>query len=257
MANKLGQVFQGSCDIPFIQHPTCCMELLYWALCYGWGLERLVCQGVFLEHFLTWWERQTGPHPSRNGKERKLIFLKYLLEAILCAICIRYSPLYNLTISHRENWGPERVSLTPSLKPEHSRIGRASRSVLLESPLFCSFTTFKCNFQKVKMTMSDQCYASSLNKGLWEHKVRVKLWQRGRRSGKASTRMWHLSWAMLNSWSQSCWITNVLIFWLHLLGTYQSHKVKEAIILLRPPKLLKWSHLLFLHPLVSHREFLK
>lgn len=62
---------------------------------------------------------------------------------------------------------------------------------------------------------------------------------------------------MLNSWSPACWITNVLIFWLHLLGTYQSHQVKEAIILLWPPKLLKWSHLQFLHSLTAHRGLLK
>lgn len=149
--------------------------------------------------------------------------------------------------------------LTQSLETKCSLVGWGPRFVLTENSFPCPCTILRCNFQKLKITVSDEGYASSsLNKELPEHKgCSEMVTRRGRGSGKASPRMWHLSWAMLNSWSQSCWITNVLIFWLHLLGTYQSHKVKEAIILLWPPKLLKWSHLLFLHPLVSHREFLK
>ena len=162
-----------------------------------------------------------------------------------------------------ENWGSKRVFTHPNPQTWVRIVGWVPRFVLLENPFSCCSTIFKCNLQKVKITLDDKCYISSslyirVSSSISEHKGRSEtVSRRGRGSGKASPRMWHLSWAMLNSWSQSCWITNVLIFWLHLLGTYQSHKVKEAIILLWPPKLLKQSHLLFLHPLVSHRGFLK
>lgn len=141
------------------------------------------------------------------------------------------------------------LKLTQSFKPERSIIQWASRFFLLENSFSCPSTVLKRNFHK--NNSGDKCStSSSLNKGLWERKGHSETvpW-RGRGSEKVSPRMWHLSRAMLNSWTWSCWITNVLIFWLHLLGTYQSHKVKEAIILW-PRQLLLACHLL-LFPLDS------
>lgn len=142
--------------------------------------------------------------------------------------------------------------VTPSLKPENRRVQRRPRFGLFESlhpwppPYICEATSERSGpSQQLKQRL------------LGAQRAQWSCNRTGRRSGKASPQMWHLSEAMLNSWSPACWITNVLIFWLHLLGTYQSHQVKEAIILLWPPKLLKWSHLQFLHSLAAHRGLLK
>lgn len=232
-----------------------CTEHLDWTLYWGTGkIKKAKClpRGFYAL------VGETGGSTSKQEGKQKGTDICWL-SAQGEVLCYMHYLLSFATVSFTDKKTEVQrgLKLTQSFKPERSIIRWASRFFLLENSFSCPSTVLKHNFHK--NNNGDKCStSSSLNKGLWEHKGHSETvpW-RGRGSEKVSPRMWHLSRAMLNSWSWSCWITNVLIFWLHLLGTYQSHKVKEAIILLWSPKLLKWSHLLFLHPLVSHREFLK
>lgn len=162
-------------------------------------------------------ERQAGPHLNRKETEGNwhLLIICSRRGSVLYALS---SPLLQSLFVIR-NWGSKGLKLTQSFKPERSIIRWASR--FFRKFLFCPSTVLKRNFHK--NNSGDKCStSSSLNKGLWEQQRAQwngALERKGVREGITEDVTFEP--AMLNSWSWSCWITNVLIFWLHLLGTYQ------------------------------------
>lgn len=233
---------------PSIQH-ACIGHLPVLATVLGMGARKLE------KYFMVSWERQVHVSTGRWKKGNwHLLSIFWKHDSALYAFS---ALLYVTTLSllHRKKTKVQKGYLvTPSLNPEYCRVQRRPRFSLFESlhpwPTPCICEQWRHSEWSGPSRQLKQ-------RPLGTQRAQWSCNRTSRRSAKASPRMWHLSKAMLNSWSPACWITNVLIFWLHLLGTYQSHQVKEAIILLWPPKLLKWSHLQFLHPLAAHRGFLK
>lgn len=78
---------------------------------------------------------ETSPCLNRKIKERKLTFVKYLLETRFCIMYIFYFALYNHTVSLtlKKTKLQNGYLLSPSLSPEHNRAQRILRFALFES----------------------------------------------------------------------------------------------------------------------------